>query len=182
MTAQYGFYFDASRCIKCHACEIACKAWNEVEALPRWRQVVKVTAGAGANLKEMNVSMACMHCAEPPCRDACPVGAITKRAEDGIVVVNEDRCIGCGFCAWACPFGAPQFGANGKMQKCNFCSTPGKARPHGLPRACEEVCPTNTIRSGPLGALAGQDRIDAAERLDGTARAARPSLILQGDG
>ena len=105
--------------------------------------------------------------------------AITKRADDGIVVVDEATCIGCGFCVWACPFNAPQIGANGKMQKCNFCSTPGKERPHGMPRACEEVCPTNAIRSGPLAALGGENREKAAARLlSGGAQEAMPSMVM----
>ena len=78
----------------------------------------------------MNVSMACMHCGDAPCANACPVAAITKRNADGIVVVDQNKCIGCGFCTWACPFNAPQLStAAGKMQKCNFCQTPG----HGTP-------------------------------------------------
>ena len=130
---QHGFYFDHQRCVKCHACEIA---YPDVQA--------------------MNVSMACMHCGDAPCRNACPVSAITKRAEDGIVVVDPNKCIGCGFCAWACPFNAPQLSASaGKMQKCNFCQTPGRERPLDMPRACEEICPTGAIRSGPMTELGG---------------------------
>ena len=128
--SQHGFYFNASRCIKCHACEIACREWNEVEEGPRWREVVTVTSDTSPKPSMMNISMACMHCAEPPCRDACPTGAITKRTDDGIVVVDPEKCIGCGYCLWACPYGAPQFGKNGKMQKCNYCSTQGKERAH----------------------------------------------------
>ena len=98
---QHGFYFDHKRCVKCHACEIACKTWNEVEIGPRWREVVKVESGTFPNVKSMNVSMACMHCGDAPCRDACPVTAIIKRAEDGVVMVDQNKCIGCGFCVSA---------------------------------------------------------------------------------
>ena len=140
---QHGFYFDHKRCVKCHACEIACKSWNEVDVGPRWREVVKIESGTYPDVQAMNVSMACMHCGDAPCRTACPVTAITKRADDGIVVVDPDKCIGCGFCTWACPFNAPQLSARaGKMEKCNFCQTPGRERPLHLPRACEEICPT----------------------------------------
>jgi anaerobic dimethyl sulfoxide reductase subunit B (iron-sulfur subunit) len=163
---QHGFYFDSDLCVKCHACEIACKTWNEVEVGPRWREVVKVESGTFPDVKAMNVSMACMHCGDAPCRHACPVGAITKRAEDGIVVVDQSVCIGCGFCAWACPFNAPQLTAGaGKMEKCNFCQTPDKERPLDMPRACEEVCPTGAIKSGSMAELAHQNREKVAAKL-----------------
>jgi len=176
---QHGFFFDQTLCIKCHACEIACKSWNEVEIGPRWREVVKVETGTFPNVSAMNVSIACMHCGDAPCLPACPVKAITKSAEDGIVAVDEDTCIGCGFCVWACPFNAPQLSAvAGKMEKCTFCQTPGLERPLGLPRACEEVCPTGAIKSGPMTQLASQGRQRAAERLAGGAEPGVPGLML----
>ena len=55
---QHGFYFDHKRCVKCHACEIACKTWNEVEIGPRWREVVKIETGTFPEVRAMNVSMA----------------------------------------------------------------------------------------------------------------------------
>lgn len=177
---QHGFYFDMDLCVKCHACEIACKTWNEVETGPRWREVVKVESGAFPDVKAMNVSMACMHCGDAPCQKACPVGAITKRAEDGIVVVDQNTCIGCGFCVWACPFNAPQLtSVAGKMQKCNFCQTPGSERPLDMPRACEEICPTGAIKSGSLAKLAQQNREKTARRLGANKGIAGfPSVVL----
>ncbi len=176
---QQGFYFDPALCVKCHACEIACKSWNEVEVGPRWREVVKVTSGSFPEVQAMNVSMACMHCGDAPCLKACPVQAITKRAEDGIVTVDQDKCIGCGFCTWACPFNAPQLAAAaGKMEKCNFCQTPGLERPVGLPRACEEVCPTGAIKSGSMVELANAGRERVAAKLAATAQQGMPGLMI----
>lgn len=176
---QHGFYFDHTLCVKCHACEIACKIWNEVDVGPRWREVVQVSSGRYPDVVAINVSMACMHCGDAPCRTACPVRAITKRAEDGIVVVDQNTCIGCGFCAWACPYNAPQISSlSGKMEKCNFCSTPGKVRPHGMPRACEEICPTGAIKTGALVELATLGRERAAARLAGSAAPSFPALML----
>ena len=176
---QHGFYFDHTRCVKCHACEIACKTWNEVDVGPRWREVVKIEEGTFPNVKSMNVSMACMHCGHAPCKDACPVGAISKDAENGVVTVNQNTCIGCGFCTWACPFNAPQLSSiKGKMEKCNFCQTPGKERPLDMPRACEEICPTGAIRSGPMTELAKTGRENVATKLSGTAMGGLPGLIV----
>ena len=176
---QYGFYFDHSRCVKCHACEIACKTWNEVDIGPRWREVVKIESGIFPNVKSINVSMACMHCGDAPCKSACPVNAITKNAADGIVQVDQNKCIGCGLCTWACPFNAPQLlTVKGKMEKCTFCQTPGKVRPPGMPRACEEICPTGAIRSGPMHELATLNRETAARRLAGVDMRGLPGLIV----
>jgi anaerobic dimethyl sulfoxide reductase subunit B (iron-sulfur subunit) len=179
ISMQHGFYFDHQLCVKCHACEIACKTWNEVEIGPRWREVVKIESGTFPNVKAMNVSMACMHCGDAPCRNACPVGAISKRAEDGLVLVDENKCIGCGFCTWACPFNAPQLTAlAGKMQKCTFCQTSGKVRPLDMPRACEEVCPTGAIKSGSLAELARLNREKAAAKLGAIGMQGYPALMI----
>jgi anaerobic dimethyl sulfoxide reductase subunit B (iron-sulfur subunit) len=176
---QYGFYFDHTRCVKCHACEIACKTWNEIDIGPRWREVVKIESGTFPNVRAMNVSMACMHCGDAPCRNACPVTAISKSTETGIVLVDQNKCIGCGFCVWACPFNAPQLTTKtGKMEKCTFCQTPGKERPLDMPRACEEICPTGAIKSGPLSELAKLNREKTAMRLAGGGAQGFPGVIL----
>jgi anaerobic dimethyl sulfoxide reductase subunit B (iron-sulfur subunit) len=107
------------------------------------------------------------------------VTAITKRADDGVVLVDQNKCIGCGFCAWACPFNAPQLSATaGKMEKCNFCQTPGKERPLDMPRACEEICPTGAIKSGSMADLANQGRERAAARLSGADMQGFPGMIV----
>ena len=177
---QHGFYFDQQLCVKCHACEIACKSWNEIEEVgPRWREVVKIESGTFPNVSAMNVSMACMHCGDAPCMKACPVNAISKSGESGVVEVNPNTCIGCGFCVWACPFNAPQLTtAAGKMQKCTFCQTPGKERPLDMPRACEEVCPTSAIQSGPLAELAKANREKVAAKLSGAGAQGLPGLMI----
>ena len=178
---QHGFYFDHDRCVKCHACEIACKTWNEVEIGPRWREVVKLESGTFPEVNAMNVSMACMHCGDAPCQKACPVRAISKSADSGIVTVDPNKCIGCGFCSWACPFNAPQLtSVSGKMEKCNFCQTPGLERPLDMPRACEEIGPTGAIRSGPLALVNTQGRERAAARLSGQSLQGFPSVVVDG--
>jgi anaerobic dimethyl sulfoxide reductase subunit B (iron-sulfur subunit) len=85
-----------------------------------------------------------MHCAEPACVNACPVQAISKRGEDGIVIVDRGKCIGCKACLKACAFGAPQFGADGKMQKCDMCFDRADLNKEFPP--CIETCPTKALQ------------------------------------
>lgn len=147
MSTRKILFVDIDRCIKCHACEIACRIWNGIE-VPSYRTVIEIEEGAYPLVRRTNVSMGCMHCEEPYCLAACPANAISKR-EDGAVLVDRDKCIGCRLCLWACPFGAPKFGPDLKMQKCTLCSD----RPDWMPRACEEVCPTRAIIFGTLDSI-----------------------------
>ena len=90
-TTQYGFYYDADRCIGCRACVLACKDWNDNEAGESvyWRHVTTVESGKVPNLRLTNQSLSCNHCAQPACMAVCPAKAISKRSEDGIVVVDQ---------------------------------------------------------------------------------------------
>ncbi|HVT31072.1 MAG TPA: 4Fe-4S dicluster domain-containing protein [Rhodanobacteraceae bacterium] len=97
----------------------------------------------------------CLHCETPACVTVCPTGASYKRAEDGIVLVDDDKCIGCQLCAWACPYGAREFSsARGTMQKCTLCVDriynetldPADRQP-----ACVAACPTRARHFGDLG-------------------------------
>lgn len=173
MAQQYGFYCDTERCIQCWACEIACKQWNGIKAggIAR-RKVHEVTDGVFPDVKRTFVSLSCMHCAEPACAAVCPAGAITKRAEDGIVVVDKEKCIGCHYCFFACPFGVPQYDENG-MDKCDCCIgngvTPGDT-PH-----CVATCPTQALHFGTMEDLAekvGDKKVKQMVSSDGT-----PSFI-----
>lgn len=138
---EWAFVFDPERCTQCHACESACKNWRLVEPGVRWRQVVNIWQGTYPNVRSQSVTIACQHCAEPTCIPVCSTGAISKRSEDGIVLVNQDLCIGCTACLPACPFAVPQFGLNEKMQKCDFClNQPGSPAP-----PCVRTCPTQAL-------------------------------------
>lgn len=153
MSEQYGFYVDTSRCIKCWACEIACKQWNGIKAgtiARRW--LVEVDDGVFPDANRTFVSTACNHCERPACVENCPVGAITKREEDGLVVVDKQTCIGCQTCARVCPFGVPNYEPDtGVMDKCDGCLTCGRT-PEDEPH-CVATCPTKALRFGPLSEM-----------------------------
>ncbi len=122
--ARMKFLCDIERCIACNGCVVACKEGHELPVGISRRRVVTINEGKPG---EKSISISCMHCSDPPCMAVCPVEAIYQR-EDGIVLVNKEICIGCGYCFMACPFGAPQFpknnsfGARGAMDKCTFCA------------------------------------------------------------
>ena len=162
MAKQLAFYFDASACNGCKACQIACKDKNNLPVGMNWRRVVQYGGGGwishptrsdlvvANNIYAYSVSAACMHCEKPICAEVCPAGAITKRA-DGIVLVNQDQCIGCRYCEWACPYGAPQFDERkGVMSKCTFCED---TMAKGENPACVDACPARALEFGELSEL-----------------------------
>ena len=122
--ARAKFLCDAERCIECNACVTACKNEHEVPWGINRRRVVTIQDG---NPGERSISVACMHCSDAPCMAVCPVDCFYQN-EEGVVLHSKDLCIGCGYCFYACPFGAPQFpqagnfGSRGKMDKCTFCA------------------------------------------------------------
>jgi|WetSurMetagenome_2_1015567.scaffolds.fasta_scaffold271221_1 anaerobic dimethyl sulfoxide reductase subunit B len=148
MAAEYGFSFIKDKCIQCYGCEVACKSWRNVEFGIRHRRVYNIWSGRYPEVKNSSASVACMHCADPACVKACPVGAIKKRSEDGIVVADKGKCIGCKSCLKACPFGAPQFGSDKKMQKCDMCMSEIDLSKELPP--CVETCPTKALLLGKM--------------------------------
>jgi anaerobic dimethyl sulfoxide reductase subunit B (iron-sulfur subunit) len=139
---EYLIDFDAEKCTQCHGCEIACKAWRELRYGIQYRRVLNLWKGEYPNVKNASLSLACLHCVEPACAVACPENAISKRVEDGLVVVDETLCTGCEICAEACAFGVPQFGDNGVMQKCDFCRDQQLA---GASPPCVDTCPGEAL-------------------------------------
>ena len=165
----YAFIFDASACSGCKACQAACKDKNNLPLGVLWRRVFEVSGGSWTNIGvrssrpdvaeyrvgepraydvwennvfAYNLSMACNHCVHPKCAGVCPVNAYTLR-EDGIVLLDSSKCIGCGYCSWACPYGVPQYDRSaGAMTKCDFCYDNLDA---GLPPACVAACPMRVL-------------------------------------
>jgi anaerobic dimethyl sulfoxide reductase subunit B (iron-sulfur subunit) len=153
---QKGFYFDQSRCIGCYSCVVACKDWHNIPAGPAsWRRVRCIEEGKFPNLAVAFLSATCYHCAQPLCVQTCPRASITKRKEDGIVVVDRGLCLGkneCGLCKEACPYDAPQFGdeENATMQMCDFCLDRLKENKNPI---CVDACPMMALDAGVMDEL-----------------------------
>lgn len=169
---KLGLVIDLDTCVGCHACAVACKQWNEggafgplpdadpygKEPLGVWFNRVhtyEIERGAGQAPMAVHFPRSCLHCETPACVTVCPTGASYKRAEDGIVLVDAGKCIGCKLCSWACPYGAREYGeARGVMQKCTLCVDrvynqsldEGDRQP-----ACVQACPTRARHFGDLG-------------------------------
>lgn len=181
MTAQLtvGFLTDATLCIGCKACEVACKQWNQLPSdayntpfsltgfsydntgdlgATTWRHVAFVEKGSPTGVAWLMLSDVCKHCVYAGCLDACPTGAI-MRTEFGSVYIQDDVCNGCGYCVPACPFGVPQIDQrDGGSHKCTLCYDRLQG---GLEPACAKSCPTDSIRFGEVAVLrdAGYARV-----------------------
>ncbi|MCB1740489.1 MAG: 4Fe-4S dicluster domain-containing protein, partial [Gammaproteobacteria bacterium] len=134
---RLGLVIDLDQCVGCQACAVACKQWNSsgtsgplTDLNPHGRdpngvwfnRVRSFEVGDFPDSKTVHFPMSCMHCDDAYCVDVCPTGASYKRAEDGIVLVDPERCMGCNYCAWACPYGARELDpAEGVMKKCTLC-------------------------------------------------------------
>jgi Fe-S-cluster-containing dehydrogenase component len=165
---KLGLAIDLDTCVGCNACVTACKGWNDQGyGAPLSDQNPYGAEPSGTFLNRVhnyevlpqdgaaqvvNFPRSCLHCEAAPCVTVCPTGASYKRAEDGIVLVNEDACIGCGLCAWACPYGARELDqAAGVMKKCTLCVD--RIYNDNLPEedrvpACVRTCPTGARHFG----------------------------------
>ncbi len=156
---------DVTKCIGCRGCQNACKAWWDLPAevgRDPWSgyqshkdlsfnryTLVKYfeRTNAQGNLTGWQfMKTGCFHCADPACQKVCPVEAVSKR-DSGAVVIDQEKCIGCGYCAYNCPFGVPKVNSAGtKASKCSLCSvrTENKMKP-----SCAQTCPTGAVIYGP---------------------------------
>ena len=140
---QYRFHFNSEKCISCEACVVACSEQNNNPADVFWRKVGEVESGVFPYTKRSYLSMSCNHCIEPTCMKGCPTGAYVKDAKTGIVLHDANMCIGCQYCIWNCPYGAPQYNAErGVVTKCNMCYD---RLTNGQQPSCVETCPENAI-------------------------------------
>ena len=180
---QLGFYFDQTRCTGCYTCIVACKDWHDIDAGPaRWMRVTTIEDGKFPDVFVAYLAIACCHCANPLCVPACPASAISKREEDGLVVVDRETCLGkdsCGgACLEACPYNAPQFGAekDARMQKCNFCLD---RLAEGKKPICVDACPMRALDSGPLTELKKKYRGQKGSEGFVYSAKAKPTIIFK---
>ena len=136
--AQMGWIYDKSLCVGCRACTVACTMENNTPTQVNWRWVYDQESGAYPAPLVSFFSTACYHCADPACRASCPVDAIGKDADTGLVQIDQAKCVGCKYCMATCPYGAPQLnGVTGKVEKCTGCDQRISA---GLKPACVDTC------------------------------------------
>ena len=167
---RWGMVIDLARCVGCNACTLACKIENGTPPDVYWTRVYTEEAGTYPDVETTYVPALCNHCEDAPCVKVCPTGASHQRA-DGIVLVNQDACIGCRFCMVACPHnerfylrhGTLETGyygertefedakwslfTEGTVHKCTFCA---HRVDEGLEPACVVTCPTEARVFGDL--------------------------------
>jgi len=102
--SRWIFVIDIGKCVGCECCVVSCNQANSLAATMTWRRIAEIGFDPVGARREF-LPLSCMHCGLPPCRDVCPTGATYKR-EDGIVEVDSERCMGCGYCVLACPYDA----------------------------------------------------------------------------
>jgi Fe-S-cluster-containing dehydrogenase component len=164
---QLGLVIDLDVCVGCHACAVNCKEWNTggvaapltdlnpygEDPLGVWfNRIHSYETSDNGKGTTVHFPRSCLHCEEPACVTVCPTGASYKRAEDGIVLVNEDLCIGCKLCSWACPYGAREYDYDaGVMKKCTLCIDKiynENLDPADRVPACVATCPTSARSFG----------------------------------
>ncbi|MDR0514285.1 MAG: 4Fe-4S dicluster domain-containing protein [Coriobacteriaceae bacterium] len=185
--AQYGFYFDSDRCTGCKTCQVACKETYGLPADTLWRRVLNYQAGSWkqdtatgiyqpVGVFAYFISMGCNHCETPACFGVCPVAAIEKDPETGIVRINEGLCIGCGSCKTACPYDAPSlWESKGIFTKCDMCSD---LVAEGEKPLCVTGCLMRALDWGELAALKAEYGEGSVEVEPLPKNTTGPSLVL----
>jgi Fe-S-cluster-containing dehydrogenase component len=172
---KLGLVIDLDTCVGCHACAVNCKQWNSgglmapltdtnpygADVSGVWfnrvhtYEAVAENDGGDCASHTVHFPRSCLHCENAACVTVCPTGASYKRSEDGIVLIDEDRCIGCKLCSWACPYGAREFDSDqGVMKKCTLCIdriyNENLEEVDRVP-ACVSTCPAGARHFGDLG-------------------------------
>src|SRR5437868_9220093 len=185
MPKPIGFFTDTTVCIGCKACQVACHQWNGLPSGEGARRSLPVLSGHSydntGSLSDVNwrhvkfieqfspdrqqaawlmMSDVCKHCVHAPCLEVCPTGAII-RTEFDTVYIQEPACNGCRDCISACPYGVIHVSERTHVaQKCTFCYDRLQV---GLPPACAQACPTQSIKFGPVGQLKKDAQVRVAQ-------------------
>ena len=147
---KLGFYFDMEACIGCRTCQMACKDKNNLVIDVLFRRVKSFETGVYPSPDAYNFSGSCNHCSEAKCVKGCPTGAM-HYAEDGTVQHDKNKCVGCKYCVWNCPYGVPQYiKKSGVVGKCNSCKD---LRDNGENPACVDACIMRCLHFGDLDEL-----------------------------
>jgi Fe-S-cluster-containing dehydrogenase component/DMSO reductase anchor subunit len=142
-----GFIFNHSKCVACNSCAAACVLENGWPVHPR--TIFTFNSGADSILPVINLSLACNHCEKPICMTGCPASAYSRESSTGAILIDENKCIGCRYCQWNCPYDAPKFDIDKKIiLKCNLCQA--LLAEGGIP-ACASGCPTGALGYGETG-------------------------------
>lgn len=156
---RLAFYYNSDICSGCKTCQIACKDKNNLDVGVNWRKVYEITGGNWEkvgnawkhNVLAYHISMSCNHCENTVCMEVCPAKAISKD-ENGIVTIDENKCLGCKYCSWSCPYSALQYDEKkGVMTKCNMCEDYVL---QGKNPSCVDSCPTRALDFGEYDILA----------------------------
>ncbi len=138
-----GFVFDINKCVACHACVVACSVENDLSPPVERRNVYSFNEFNHPDLAVFNLSLACNHCEEASCMEACPAGAFNRDKNTGAILLDKSFCIGCNYCTWACPYDAPKLNLDtGTIDKCTLCNEKVLA---GRKPACAQNCPTGAL-------------------------------------
>lgn len=185
MAKQLGFFFDQTKCTGCKACQIACKDRHDLPVGVKWRRVAEYGGGSWVadeltatftnTVFAYYTSYSCNHCDDPVCVQSCPTTAMHK-GPDGIVAVNAEVCVGCKYCAMACPYSAPQFDdAKGVMTKCDLCSDWLAV---GKTPACVGACPSRALEYGDIKELRAKHGTQASIEPLPAASVTKPNLVI----
>ncbi|MFC1553020.1 DmsC/YnfH family molybdoenzyme membrane anchor subunit [candidate division KSB1 bacterium] len=142
---QIGFKIDLNKCTGCQACQLACEIENDLGWGNSWRIVETFNEANVPGIPVFYYSVSCNHCEKPVCLKNCPAWAISKNKDSGNVIIDPEKCIGCRYCSWVCPYDAPKYDTKAKvMQKCTFCD---HRKENGFKPACVTGCPTGALET-----------------------------------